>query len=60
MFTFIYGDQVEDYKLELLEANYIEGIDYVVLDKLIKNEFDAIVKCFKNSNSVKFKIKKRL
>ena len=58
--TFIYGDQVEDYKLELLDANYIEGIDYVILDMLLDKEFDAIINCFKNSNSVKFKIKKRL
>jgi hypothetical protein len=58
--TFIYGDQVEDYKLELLETNYMEDIDYVIIDTLIKKEFDAILSCFKNSSSVKFKIKKRL
>lgn len=58
--TFIYGDQVEDYNLEILSANYIENIDYVIIDVLIKQEFDAIINCFKNSNSVKFKIKKRL
>jgi len=58
--TFIYGDQVEDYRLELLDANYIEGIDYVILDMLLQKEFDAVINCFKNSNSVKFKIKKRL
>jgi hypothetical protein len=60
MTTFVYGDQVEDYKLELLEANYIEGIDYIVIDRMIKTEFDSIINCFKNSNSVKFKIKKQL
>jgi hypothetical protein len=58
--TFIYGDQVEDYKLDLLDANYIEGVDYMILDVLVTMEFDAIINCFKNSNSVKFKIKKRL
>jgi hypothetical protein len=58
--TFIYGDQVEDYKLELLDANYIEDIDYKILDILLKEEYDAIINCFRNSDSVKFKIKKRL
>ncbi len=58
--TFIYGDQVEDYELEQLDANYIEGVDYAILDLLTKGEFEAIINCFKNSNSVKFKIKKRL
>ena len=60
MTTFVYGDQVEDYKLDLLESNYIEGIDYIVIDRMIKTEFDSIINCFKNSNSVKFKIKKQL
>ena len=58
--TFIYGDQVEDYQLELLDASYIEDVDYRIIDVLVKNEFDAIINCFKNSNSVKFKIKRRL
>jgi hypothetical protein len=58
--TFIYGDQVEDYKVELLETNYIEDIDYVIVDTLIKEEFAAVINCLKNSSSVKFKIKKRL
>jgi len=60
MTTFIYGDQVEDYKLETFDANYIEGVDYMALDILVKNEFDAIIHCFKTSNSVKNKIKKML
>ena len=60
MTTFIYGDQVEDYDVELLDSNYIEGIDYSILDTLRKEEFEAIISCFKNSDSVKFKIKKRL
>lgn len=60
MTTFIYGDQVEDYLLEYLESNYIEEIDYRVLDELVREEFEAIIKCLKNSDSVKFKIKKRL
>lgn len=60
MITFIYGDQVEDYDVELMDSNYIEGIDYSILDTLLDEEFKAIVTCFKNSDSVKFKIKKRL
>lgn len=56
--TFLYGDQVEDYEVGLFESNYIEGIDYVILDKLIGKEFDAILHCFRNSASVRFKIKR--
>ncbi|HEY4109899.1 hypothetical protein [Puia sp.] len=58
--TFIYGDQVEDYEQALFESNYMEGIDYVILDILVKKEFDAIIHCFRNSNSVRFKIKKMI
>ena len=58
--TFIYGDQVEDYQVEYLESTYIEGIDYKILDVLIESEFQAIINCLKNSNSVKNKIKRRL
>jgi hypothetical protein len=58
--TFIYGDQVEDYQTDFLDATYIENIDYRILDVLTGDEFDAIIACFKNSDSVKFKIKKRL
>lgn len=60
MTTFLYGDQVEDYEVEFLESNYIEGVDYLVQDVLLEKEFDAMISCFKNSASVKFKIKKRL
>lgn len=60
MTTFIYGDQVEDYEVEFLESNYIEGVDYLVQDILLKGEFEAIIHCFRNSDSVKSKIKKRL
>lgn len=56
--TFIYGDQIEDYEADLFGSNYIEGIDYVILDILIKEEFHAIMHCFRNSNSVRFKIKR--
>ena len=58
--TFIYGNQIEDYSIQQMEANYMEGIDYIVEDMLLKQEFDAIISCFKNSGSVKHKIKKRL
>jgi hypothetical protein len=60
MTTFLYGDQVEDYDVTFLETNYIEGIDYSIQDVLLEKELKAIIACFKNSDSVKFKIKKRL
>jgi hypothetical protein len=56
--TFLYGDQIEDYEVELFESNYVEGIDYVILDKLVKKEFDAVIQCFRTSGSVRFKIKR--
>lgn len=59
--TFIYGNQVEDYQLEILEDVYrIKGIDYEEKGILLDTEFDAIINCIINSASTKRKIKKLL
>lgn len=59
--TFIYGNQVEDYELEILEAVYkIPGVDYEVKGSLNDSEFQAVLECILKSSSTKRKIKKLL
>lgn len=59
--TFIYGNQVEDYDIEIIEDVYkIKGIDYEEKGVLIDSEFQEILKCIINSSSTKRKIKKLL
>jgi hypothetical protein len=59
--TFIYGDEVEDYDLTILESIYaIEGVDYEIKDTLKEDEYRALIKCLQSSRSVKRKIKKLL
>lgn len=59
--TFIYGNQVEDYDLEIFEDIYrIEGVDYEEMGVLTEPEFKAIIDCIVNSSSTKRKIKKLL
>ena len=61
MNTYVYGNEVEDYKMELLSSVYgIEGVDYEILGQLLENEFEALYNCIKNSKSVKNKIKRLL
>ena len=59
--TFIYGNQVEDYEIEILEDVYkIQGVDYEEKGVLTQNEFKEILNCIINSSSTKRKIKKFL
>lgn len=59
--TFIYGNQVEDYELEILEDVYrIKGVDYEEKGILTDVEFAAIIQCIINSASTKRKIKNLL
>ena len=59
--TYVYGDQVEDYQIELMQDIYkIKGIDYDILDTLTDAELTSLVNCIKNSSTVKRKIKKLL
>ena len=61
MNTYVYGNEVEDYKLELLASVYgIEGVDYEILGQLLDKEFAALYDCIKNSKSIKNKIKRLL
>lgn len=59
--TFVYGDQVDNYELELMQDIYkIKGVDYEILDILIDAEFAELINCIKNSGSTKRKIKRVL
>lgn len=59
--TYVYGNQVEDYELEIMEEIYpIKGVDYEEKGILTDAEFIAIIKCIINSASTKRKIKKLL
>jgi hypothetical protein len=59
--TFIYGNQVEDYDIEILEDVYmIKGVDYEEKGILTESEFKAILECIINGSSTKRKIKKLL
>ena len=57
--TYLYGDQVEDYEVELLRDLYkIEGVDYEIMGILTAPEFKTIIDCITNSGSIKRKIKR--
>lgn len=59
--TFIYGNQVEDYEVEILENTYkIPGVDYEEMGILTESEFTSILACIINSSATRRKIKKLL
>lgn len=59
--TFVYGQQVEIFNKEKFEEIYaIEDIDYKLIGKLSKKEFEALKKCILSSSSVKRVIKRML
>lgn len=61
MNTYVYGNEVEDYEMEMLSSVYaIEGVDYEVVGKLSNNEYLDLHTCLLNSSSIKRKIKKLL
>lgn len=59
--THLYGHQIDDYTVESLKEIYPnEGTDYLLWGKMKSNLFEDLIKCFKNSKSVKRKYKKLL
>ncbi len=59
--TYLYGHQIDDYDVELLNESYLnEGSDYEIWGKMILEIFKELIKCFKYSKSVKRKYKKLL
>lgn len=58
--TFAYGDEIDTYQSDIVDANYVLNENYIVEGKLTKNEYNSLLECILNSSSVKFKIKKLL
>ncbi len=59
--TFIYGHQLDDYEIDLLNENHPnEGIDYEVWGKMKNEIFIELINCLKNSKSIKHKYKRKL
>ncbi len=57
--THLYGHQLDEFDAEQLNEIYPnEGTDFVIWGKMKKNLFDEIIKCFKESKSVKRKFKR--
>lgn len=54
--TFVYGHQLDFYSIELFKDIYrIEGTDYEIFGKLKQKHYENLLKCLKNSKSVKKK-----
>ena len=59
--TYIHGNEVEDYEVEIFKDIYKNiGDDYKILGTLIEEEFEALVKCIIDSKSVKKRVKRLL
>jgi hypothetical protein len=59
--TMLYGNWIDDYIVEKLEEKYpIEGVDYDIIGELKDDELIEIIKCFKNSKTVKRRYKNLL
>ena len=59
--TFMYGNEVEDYQLDILKFNHkVEGVDYEILGTLYKQEYEDILSCLKQSTSLRRGVKKYL
>lgn len=56
--TFIYGHQIDEYEINILNQIYPnEGSDYIIWGKMKQELFKQLLDCFKNSKSVKRKYK---
>lgn len=58
--TFIYGDEIDTYPVDIIESNYVEGQTYAIQGKLHDVEYKSIIECILKSNSVKKKIQRAL
>jgi len=59
--TYIYGEQITTANKKIMYDIYRkEGKDYEIKCRLSKQEFSSIIKCLRNSKSVKNKIKRML
>lgn len=53
--TFIYGDELDLYDVDIVEANYQLNVTYNLQGTLKLEEYDAILNCIITSDSVKKK-----
>jgi hypothetical protein len=59
--TYLYGHQLDDYSVELMNEIYPnEGSDYEVWGKMKQEMFNKLITCFKNSKTVKWKYRTQL
>lgn len=59
--TYLYGHQIDEYNNEILMKNYPkQGKDYIILGKIKSEYYADILRCFKNSNTVKRRFKQYL
>lgn len=58
--TFIYGDRLDTYELEVMENNNKINETYIVEGKINDDEFKKIIDCIVTSASTKQKYKKLL
>ena len=58
--TFIYGGEIGYYQKSKMEVDYQDGVNVAVQGELTKAEYQEIIKCLCNSNSVKRGIKRKL
>jgi len=59
--TFVYGNEVEDYQLTILNSTYqIQGVDYEKIGTLTSEEYQELVSCLKQSTSIRRGVKRYL
>jgi len=59
--TFVYGNQIDAYELDMLEDVYpVEESDWEIVGLLTSDEYTALISCLANSPWVKRKYKKML
>lgn len=59
--THLYGHQIDEYEIELMNEIYpLENTDYVIWGTIKPEIFRELIICFKNSKSTKRKFKKLL
>lgn len=56
--TYLYGYQIDSYETNLMKEIYqVEGTDFIIWGEMKTSIFTELIKCFKNSKSVKRKFK---
>lgn len=59
--TYIYPRWVETYDRKIFDDIYVvEGVDYQIMGRLTKAEYEALLKCISESNDAKMKYKRLL